>query len=126
MAAQETLPGTGEPTFNPLDHTLWKRFVGSSCDCKPDPHQPSHGHVNHGQWLRARAENQWVGNCRRCGDYLVPQPPEQVSAQRTDYEARCQRAECGWTLNLPGGRYLTRSSRQSERPTTTGRAGDDR
>ena len=92
------------PRFDSLDHRLYKRFIDGD------------GNINHGQWLRALAERQWVGTCRRCGDYLIPQTPHQVSNTRTDYESVCRnRKGCGWTCYAPRGRYAQGSTRKSER-----------
>lgn len=101
MASQDTLPGTSGRTFNPMDHGLWKRFI-------------TDGEINHGAWLRARAEGQWVGTCRRCGDYLVPQSPQE-HGNRTDYEADCRNEKCGFVMMAPGGRVAGGSTRKSER-----------
>lgn len=101
MDTQDALPGTPAPTFNPMDHGLWKRFIED-------------GQINHGQWLRARAEGQWVGTCRRCGDYLTPEAPDE-HGQRTDYQASCRSDKCGYVMSAPGGRIALGSTRKSER-----------
>ncbi len=78
------------------------------------PRHITGGAIDHPAWLRACAERSYVGNCR-CGDYLVPEPPEQIG-QRLDYRAACRRDECSYELEAPGGRVLRRSSRHSEMP----------
>lgn len=102
MATQDTLPGTGQHMFNPMDHGLWKRFVDSD------------GRINHAAWLRARAEGQWVGTCRRCGDYLIPEAPHEHD-NRSDYQASCRNDGCGYVMTAPGGRIALGSTRKSER-----------
>ncbi len=97
-ATQQALTGD-----TPHDAGLWPRYVTG-------------GAIDHAQWLRARAESQFVGTCRRCGDYLVPDPPAEL-AGRTDYTARCRRAEeCGYELAAPGGRVMRHSGRRSDQP----------
>ena len=116
MPAQETLPGTGHTPFNPLDHGLYRHLVDAE------------GFIIHTLWMRACAEGLFVGTCRRCGDYLIPARPDEVTNQRTDYEAACRRRltvqvvdgvrrldGCGWVLTAVGGRTFARSSRWSER-----------
>lgn len=113
MADQETL--ISQPHHNPLNHGLWARYVDGDT-------------INHAAWLRACAEGGYVGTCRRCGDYLKPRYPNEVSDRRTDYEAHCRRETtativdgkrvvdgCGWECNASDGRILHRSSRTSER-----------
>lgn len=95
--------GDSPPPFNALDHRLYKRFVDGA------------GLINHREWLRALAERQWVGTCRKCGDYLIPQRPYEVSHTRTDYEAVCRDKQCRWTCQAPNGRYAQGSTRKSER-----------
>lgn len=103
---QDALPGTGRANaFDPLRHGLYQRFVDGS------------GHVDHGKWLRAIAEGAHVGTCRRCGDYLIAQRPQQISQTRTDYEAQCRNDACRWVCSAPGGRYFARTSRLHERTT---------
>lgn len=116
MPHQETLPGTGQPDrFDPLDHRLYRGLVDAE------------GVIVHAAWMRACAAGEFVGTCRRCGDYLVPSRPVEIN-QRTDYEATCRNrmtssvingvrhvAGCGWVLVAPGGRVFGRSSRTSER-----------
>lgn len=101
MPTQEALPGTGAAAG---DRGLWARFVGAD------------GLIIHSLWMRACAERAFVGVCRRCGDYLLPERPIEV-AGRSDYEARCVRPAgvCGWTCNAPGGRVFRGSSRYFER-----------
>lgn len=101
MDTQDALPGTPAPMFNPMDHRLWKRFIDD-------------GLINHAAWLRARAENQFVGTCRRCGDYLIPERPDE-HAERTDYQATCRSKACGYVMTAPGGRIALGSTRKSER-----------
>ena len=104
-------------TFDALEHGLWARFTDGD-------------RINHGAWLRVRAEGGFVGTCRRCGDYLVPLAPYEHTDDRVDYEAHCRREivatmvggkrqveGCEWTLSAPGGRMLRRSSRHDEMPT---------
>ncbi|MET8908368.1 hypothetical protein [Micromonospora sp. NPDC004551] len=102
MPTQETLPGTAQPA---RDRGLWARFVDAD------------GLIIHSLWMRACAEQTYVGTCRRCGDHLRPERPMQVTATRQDYEARCVRpiGTCGWTCNAPGGRVFRGSSRDRER-----------
>lgn len=71
---------------------LWRRYLTG-------------GTVDHGAWLRARAEHAPVGTCRACGRDLHPQPPADRGPGRGhDYEAVC--AGCGWTMLAPGGRVV--------------------
>jgi len=101
---QDVLPGLPEPRFDPRRHRLYRRFVDGA------------GQIEHGQWLRAIAEGQHVGTCRRCGDYLIPQPHVDVTSTRTDYQADCRdRDGCGFVCAMPGGRYLAGSTRENER-----------
>lgn len=100
MAEQETL--TERPAFNPLDHGLWARYRAGN-------------EIEHAAWMRACAEGAWVGTCRRCGDYLIPLRPHQVSGKRTDYEAHCRNDACGAIVLACCGRVLSYSSRASER-----------
>lgn len=119
MPRQDFLPGTGRAqAFDPLEHGLYRRFLNDArCNCG-DKANPGHSHIEHGQWLRAIAEGAHVGTCRQCGDYLIPQRPEQISQTRTDYEASCRNEECRWVCNAPSGRYLRGSSRLHERKST--------
>jgi hypothetical protein len=97
---QETLDSP-QATHNPLDHSLWKRFVDN-------------GQVVHSAWLRACAEGgAYVGTCRECGGYLKPRHPETVG-RRTDYEATC--VSCSHGVLAPDGKTLHRSARRNERP----------
>lgn len=115
MPQQETL--TPEPVFNPMDHGLWRRFVDAE------------GRIVEAAWLRACAAGEFVGTCRRCGDYLIPARPDHVSGSRTDYEATCRRRSevvvkdgirhlegCGWRCNAPSGVVSRKSMRWSEQP----------
>jgi hypothetical protein len=66
-----------------------------------------HGEIDHAAWLRARAEGRPVGGCRSCGDYMMPQRPDEHSG-RTDYEAQCRNFDkCGTVTLAPGGRVLS-------------------
>lgn len=97
-AGQQTLTGDV-----PRDAGLWSRYVHN-------------GQVDHAAWLRARAEGQFVGTCRQCGDYLVPDAPHD-HAGRTDYTARCRRGDaCRYELTAPGGRVLRHSGLKSAQP----------
>ncbi len=102
MPDQQSLPPTEQARIDPLTQGLWSRLTNGF-------------YIDHSAWMRACAEGHHVGTCRRCGDYLVPRHPDQVG-NRTDYEANCRVEACGWTLNAPGGRILTRSSRHNEMP----------
>lgn len=83
---------------------LWNRYVVD-------------GEIDHAAWLRACAHSEFVGNCRSCGDYLIPERPIERGGGRFDYTAACrQDRECRYELTAPGGRVLRRSSRLSERP----------
>ncbi len=84
----------GRPTD---DGGIWRRYL-------------DHGHIHHGNWLRARAEHAPVGTCRRCGADLVPEPPHDRGSDRTDYEATCQDPACGYVLTAPGGRVMRGSA----------------
>jgi len=64
------------------------------------PYFKDSGAINHAAWLRAHAENRWVGMCE-CGGYLRPEPPDEHE-RRTDYIAVC--ASCGRDIIAPGGR----------------------
>jgi len=99
MGEQETL--VERVRFNALDHGLWERFKDGD-------------RINHGAWLRARAEGAHVGTCRICGDYLIPAAPYEHTDGRVDNEAHCR--ACTATVNAPGGRILRRSSRLDEMP----------
>lgn len=76
--------GQTTPTrFNPNDHGLWKSFVGAD------------GHIIHDKWMMAIANGQFVGTCRRCGDYMVPARPDDRLQTRRDYEATCRNPSIG-------------------------------
>lgn len=83
------------------DGGLWKRFVHN-------------GLIDHGAWLRARAEHAPVGTCRWCSNHLVPQAPQDRGGQRCDYEATCQDPNCGYVLVAPGGRAMRGSAAWSK------------
>lgn len=85
MAEQETLPGTHDPGG------IWRRYV-------------HHGQIEHGAWLRARAEGAPIGSCRRCGANLYPEAPHDRGGGQFDYEASCHTPRCGGILTAPGGR----------------------
>lgn len=70
-------------------------------------------YIQHGRWLRARAEGSWVGECRTCGGYLAPEEPWEHN-HRTDYEAAC--IKCGHVVMAPNGRVLRESGRHSQMP----------
>lgn len=109
MARQETLTGD-TPAFDPSQHGIWDRFVDAG------------DVINHAAWLRACAEGGFVGTCRACGDFLLPQPPDERDG-RHDYTAVCRSGNdgpgkgCGHEVNAPGGRRLRRSSRHLQMPT---------
>lgn len=94
MTAQETLTSPA-----PGEGGLWRRYLDGDG-------------INHAAWMRARACGAFVGTCRRCGGYLVPQRPDQ-RADRTDYEADCRNTRCGYVLVAPGGRVARGSTRRS-------------
>jgi uncharacterized OB-fold protein len=75
--------------------------------------------IDHHAWLRARAEGRPVGSCRSCGDYMMPQRPDEHSG-RTDYEAQCR--TCGRVLLAPGGRRMSSAlkSHRANRGADTG------
>jgi hypothetical protein len=81
---------------------LWRRVLAN-------------GEINHAAWLHVRAEGGFVGTCRKCGHYLIPQRPEE-HAGRTDYEADCQNEECGGVILAPGGRVIRHSAAKSLQP----------
>lgn len=83
------------------DGGLWRRYL-------------NHGAIDHGNWLRARAEHSAVGTCRLCAADLVPQPPHDRGNGRLDYEAACSNPACGWTLLAPGGRVMRGSTSWSK------------
>jgi len=103
VADQEVLPV--QTAFDPAVHGLWKRFVDN------DTH-----HIREGEWMRACEGDEFVGTCKYCGDYLVPQRPIRVGS-RWDYEAMCRSrvtesrvdgrrvvTGCGQSIAAPGGR----------------------
>lgn len=97
MSAQQGL------THDPGAAGLWRKLLDTD------------GNIDHHAWLRAHASGEFVGNCRSCGDYLVPIQPTEISG-RFDYSAYCRQTEsCRYELNAPGGRVLRRSARLSER-----------
>lgn len=111
-AQQQTLTGDV-----PHDAGIWRRLVGGA------------GQIDHAAWMRACAEGSFVGTCRQCGDYLIPERPRDITDGRTDYEARCRNEHhaqgrgatrtvtgCGWTTTAPGGRIQRRSNLASARP----------
>lgn len=111
MPDQETLfkapPG---PAFNPEDHHLWARYIAADGL-----------HIDTGQWNRARAEQTFVGTCRECGGYLVPEPTDVFPPSPDDVcsewlAARCVTCEHEWVS--PDGKVLQRSARHSRMPRT--------
>lgn len=60
----------------------------------------SYGIVSGLLWAEAIAGNRPVGTCSRCGQFMRPQPPEQVG-QRIVYPARCA---CGREVEGMGPR----------------------
>jgi hypothetical protein len=87
-----------------LDHKLYKSM------------RDEKGVIDHGKWLRAKAEGHFVGECRRCGDVLLPLTPRELNSQRTDYGAECRNREgCGWECVAVAGHCLIGSARKSER-----------
>jgi hypothetical protein len=100
MAEQESLDVAGQ--FSALQHGLYKRMVDDA------------GRIIHTAWMRACAEQMFVGTCRNCGAYLLARPPEQVNDKRTDYEATCMR--CGRVILAPCGVVFRRSAIRAERP----------
>lgn len=100
--SQDVLPGVGQPdASNPRNHGLYRRFLDGN------------GNIEHGQWLRACAEGQPVGTCRRCGSTLIPRRPDQINDKRTDYEADCHNEACARVFNAPGGRVKRPDSRRA-------------
>jgi len=93
---QPTLDGTPAAS----GPRLWARFLDSSWT------------VIHGEWMRACAENAFVGVCD-CGGYLSPDRPEELLG-RIDYHARC--TVCRRDVDAPGGRVLRRSSAHNQMP----------
>lgn len=93
MTSQQTLDGRP-----PADAGLWRTYV-------------TDGNIDHHAWMRACSQAGWVGTCRRCGDYLRPERPDDRGAGRTDYLARCRDPACGYELVAPGGRINTRRRR---------------
>lgn len=90
-------------THQPGEGGLWRKVLDGNT-------------VNHSAWLRARAEGSFVGNCRRCGDYLIPAEPQQRGSG-FDYAAYCRQTDtCRYELAAPGGRVLRRSTCLSEQP----------
>lgn len=99
---------------DPAQHGLWKRYVEA-------------GRINHAAWLRAVAENGFVGTCRRCGSYLRPQPAHDHGNGRLDYTADCVNAVvsenwpdgartvqgCGGVVCAPGGRLPGTAEREA-------------
>lgn len=79
---QPTLDGTP-----PGQTRIWPRYLDA-------------GAISHPAWLRAHAEESWVGMCE-CGGYLRPEQPDD-NGKRTDYRATC--ASCGKDICAPGGR----------------------
>lgn len=73
---------TARTQFNPNDHGLWRSLVNAD------------GRINHEKWMMAIANGQYVGTCRRCGDWLVPARPEDNHGRR-DYEATCRNPSIG-------------------------------
>lgn len=68
--------------FNPADHGLWKSILDGA------------GRIDHNKWMMAIRNGQYVGTCRRCGDYLVPARPDDHAGRR-DYEATCRNESIG-------------------------------
>lgn len=64
------------------------------------------GEIDHGAWLRAHAEGRAVGDCRRCGQDLMPLTPEN-HGQGYDYQADCRDERCGYTILAPRGRVYS-------------------
>lgn len=115
------IPDEHQPPFDPTKHGLWDRYVTAG--------QDGEAWIDHAAWMRACATGEFVGTCRQCGDYLVPVRPEDVTATRTDYEARCRRPVevvtrdgvrtvegCGAVMTAARGLVFRRSSRTHERP----------
>lgn len=78
----------------------------------------ANGEINHAAWMHKRATGEFVGTCRKCGDYLIPERPDD-HAGRTDYEATCRNADCAGTVMAPGGRVLRHSAAKSLQPKGT-------
>lgn len=74
------------------------------------------GHINHPAWLRAHAEHRFVGTCRQCGDYLIPDQPHEHPGGRIDYTAACRNESCRWEMSAPGGRVMRHSTKLSDQP----------
>lgn len=111
MSEQETLfkPPEG-PAFNPEDHHLWPRFVDDAGL-----------HINTLAWNRARAERSFVGTCRHCGGYLLPEPTDAFPPSPDDpctvwLSAVC--VTCDHEFVSPDGKVLQRSARHSRMPRT--------
>lgn len=85
---------------DPLRARLWSRVTNGDL-------------IDSGQWSRAKAASEFVGECRNCGGYLLPGSIIQVGRIEW-YEARC--VACGHEVAAPGGRILRRSARWSEQP----------
>lgn len=93
------------PLFNVKEHGLWRRVVTQSDE------------INVGQWNRTRAEDGFVGTCRKCGGHLAPVSVDQgEDGNREWWEASC--ISCRTTIAAPRGRVLRGSARRSEMPFT--------
>lgn len=69
--------------------------------------------IDHAAWLRARAMNQPVGTCRRCGGHLIPETPKEHHG-RIDYTAACPDDKCRYEMVAPGGRVMRGSTAWSK------------
>jgi hypothetical protein len=67
------------------------------------------GAVNRAAWARAAAAGDIVGTCRRCGDYVTPDPPPAYGDEQPVewFIVRC--LACGHEAASPGGRLVTLS-----------------
>lgn len=74
------------------------------------------GAINHGAWLRARAEGQRIGECPRCGSYLTADAPYERADGQHDYVAACRdKEECRYEMVAPHGKVLQGSALKSRR-----------
>jgi hypothetical protein len=111
MTEQEPLiadADVGRP-FDPFEHHIWPRYIADGGL-----------YLNTLAWNRARADRSYVGTCRMCGGYLIPEPsdayPESPDTAIVWYGAVCR--ACGREFVAPDGKVLQRSARHSQMPRT--------
>lgn len=111
MTEQETLlpgPAAHNAAFDPEAHHLFGWVIDTDGLF-----------INIGRWNRARADNSYVGQCRWCGGYLLPEPSDAYSSSPDDVCGQWLGAvciSCGQEFVAPDAKVLQRSARHSRMP----------